>query len=114
MKMSDEVRLHAIKQEIEVIQDYTKVMIKVLTTLAPVAMTYEGKALEDFESYVQSDEYKQTYVLAFNTNVEIVSELAKVSNKIAELCGLSNVVSIPKSAEDLERIDNEIRDKFLD
>jgi hypothetical protein len=110
--MSDEVKLFAIKQELNNVMVAIKTLIATCSHIEPMRMLIAGELPDEYKEYVDSKDYKEGYVLASNAQTESLANLIHSIGNICEMYGIDFISQIPTNADELKDMTIELGNHF--
>lgn len=111
IEMSDELKLQIIKSELDDVMMCVKMLI---TTKGPIEAQRQyitGELPEVFHEVVESDDFKSMFNDCCKAYSETISNIIVFIDNIARLFDIEFESSIPKSAEELKKMTEELYNK---
>lgn len=110
--MSDEVKLFAIKQELNSVMVAIKTLIATSSLMEPMRMLIAGELPDEYKEYVASEDYKEGYVLASNAQTESLANIISAVGTICEMYNIDFISQIPTNADELQNMTIELGKHF--
>jgi hypothetical protein len=106
---SDEVKLALIKEEMSNLVDYIKVQLTIQTTLEAYRQSITGEIPEEFNEFIESDEFKTLLANGISASNEILRNTMVIANNVGNIFGVNFIGALPSTYEEFNEMAAEMK-----
>jgi hypothetical protein len=110
--MSDELKLQLIKNEVDNLMMCIKMQITIQTTIEAYRQYVTGELPSEFNSYVESDDFKHTFDQAVKAGTEVLQNLITFASNVGVVFGVDFRSQVPSTPEEHAKMAQSLYDEL--